>query len=138
MVFVCLVSATWGGYRQALRSAPRHRHPHRRLHRQVVAREHPAGPRRSDRGLEHLHAAAPQYPDDQERRPFDLAEVREGAPARGGALERLFGPEYEVVKVLGKMFLIATVRRGVPTVVLRPARGSRRRTPRSPRARAAG
>src|SRR5699024_10437944 len=118
MVFVCLVSATWGGYRQALRSAPRRRHPHRRLHRQVGGREHPAVSRRSDRGLEHLHAGARQDPVDPERGHFDLAEVREGAPARGGALERLFGPEYELVKVLGKMFLIATVRRGVPTVVL--------------------
>src|SRR5699024_12637126 len=98
----------------------------------------PRASRRSDRVPGPRHAGARQAPVDPERRHFDLAEVRAGAPARGGALERLFGPEYEVVKVLGKMFLIATVRRGVPTVVLRPARGSRRRTPRSPRARAAG
>jgi len=35
------------------------------------------------------------------------------------ALEKPFGPEYEVVKVLGKMFLMTTVLRGVPIVVLK-------------------
>ena len=34
-------------------------------------------------------------------------------------LEKPFGPEHEVVKVLGKMFLLATVLRGVPIVVLK-------------------
>ena len=34
-------------------------------------------------------------------------------------LERPFGPEYEVVKVLGKMFLMATELRGVPIVVVK-------------------
>ena len=34
-------------------------------------------------------------------------------------LEKPFGPEYEVVKVIGKMFLMATVLRGVPIVVLK-------------------
>ena len=56
--------------------------------------------------------------------PLDPATLHELALERAlelpaAALEKPFGPEYEVVKVLGKMFLLATALRGVPIVVLK-------------------
>lgn len=61
---------------------------------------------------------------DPGRSPMDGRTLQEVARARAlelpaATLSRPFGPEYDVAKVLGKMFLLLTEVKGVPVVVLK-------------------